>query len=73
MRDIRAKNAQLLSQQEVDAAETRAMTAAARVRSAAAGVTASEAALRFAHVNLGGKLEQRSVGFEPGLRLPKAE
>ena len=52
MRDIRAKNAQLLSQQEVDAAETRAATAAARVRSAAAGVTASEAALRFAHVNL---------------------
>jgi HlyD family secretion protein len=53
VRDIRAKNAQLLSQQEVDAAETRATTAAARVRSAAAGVTATEASLRFAEVNLG--------------------
>jgi HlyD family secretion protein len=52
LRDIRARNPQLLSEQEVDAAETRAASAAARVRSAAAGVTAAEAALRFARVNL---------------------
>lgn len=52
LRDIRAQNARLLSPQEVDAAETRASTSVARARSAAAGVTASEAALRFARVNL---------------------
>ena len=52
LRDIRTQNAQLVSQQEVDAAETRAATAAARVRSAAAEITAAEAALRFARVNL---------------------
>jgi HlyD family secretion protein len=52
LRDIRTQNAPLVSQQEVDAAETRAATAAARVRSAAAAVAAAEAALRFAQVNL---------------------
>lgn len=52
LRDIRARNEQLISQQEVDASETRAATAAARSRSAAAGVEAAEAALRFARVNL---------------------
>ena len=52
IRDIRTQNARLVSQQEVDAAETRAAAAAARVRAAAAGVTAAEAGLRFAHVNL---------------------
>jgi RND family efflux transporter MFP subunit len=52
LREIRAQNPRLVSQQEVDAAETRAATAAARARSAAAGVTAADASLRFAHVNL---------------------
>jgi RND family efflux transporter MFP subunit len=52
LREIRARNAQLISQQEVDAGETRAASAAARARSAAAGVTAAQAGLRFARVNL---------------------
>ena len=52
LRDIRAQNKQLVSQQEVDAAETRLATADARVRAAAARVTAAEASLRFARVNL---------------------
>jgi HlyD family secretion protein len=52
LRDIRARNEQLISHQEVDAGETRAATAAARARSAVAGIAAAEAALRFARVNL---------------------
>ena len=52
LRDIRIQNKQLVSQQEVDAAETRLATADARVRAAAARVTAAEASLRFARVNL---------------------
>ena len=52
LRDIRAQNKQLVSQQEVDAAETRLATADARVRAAVARVTAAEASLRFARVNL---------------------
>jgi HlyD family secretion protein len=52
LREIRARNAQLISPQEVDAAESRAAGAAARVRSAAAGVTAAQAGLRYARVNL---------------------
>jgi RND family efflux transporter MFP subunit len=52
LRDIRARNPQLISEQEVEAAESRAAGAAARVRSAAAGVTAAQAGLRFARVNL---------------------
>jgi HlyD family secretion protein len=52
LRDIRARNPQLISQQEVDAGETRATTAAARARSAAAQVAAAQAALRFARVSL---------------------
>ena len=52
LREIRARNAQLISPQEVDAVETRAAGAEARVRSAAAGVTAAQAALRYARVNL---------------------
>jgi HlyD family secretion protein len=52
LRDIRARNEQLISQQEVDAGETRAATAVARSRSAAAGVAAAEAALTYARVNL---------------------
>src|SRR5690348_8593372 len=52
LRGIRKQNAQLVSQQEVDAAETRLTTADARLRAAAARVTAAEASLRFAKVNL---------------------
>ena len=52
LRDIRAQNKQLVSQQEVDAAETRLATADARVRAATARVAAAEASLRYAHVNL---------------------
>ena len=52
LRDIRARNPQLISEQEVDATESRAAGANARARSAAAGVTAAQAGLRFARVNL---------------------
>jgi RND family efflux transporter MFP subunit len=52
LRDIRARNSQLISEQEVDAAESRAAGASARAQSAAAGVTAAQAGLRFARVNL---------------------
>jgi RND family efflux transporter MFP subunit len=52
LRDIRTQNKQLVSQQEVDAAETRLATAEARVKAAAARVVAAEASLRFARVNL---------------------
>ena len=52
LRDIRMQNKQLVSQQEVDAAETRLATAEARVKAATARITAAEASLRFARVNL---------------------
>ena len=52
LRGIRRQNAQLVSQQEVDAAETRVATGDARVKAAQARITAGEAALRFARVNL---------------------
>jgi RND family efflux transporter MFP subunit len=52
LRDIRTQNSRLISQQEVDAAETRASTAEARARAAVARVNAAEAALRFANVSL---------------------
>ena len=52
LRDIRAQNKQLVSQQEVDAAETRLATAEARVKAAEARITAADASLRFARVNL---------------------
>jgi HlyD family secretion protein len=52
LRDIRKQNAQLVSQQEVDAAETRVATADARLHAAQARITAAEATLRFAQVNL---------------------
>ena len=52
LRDIRRQNAQLVSQQELDAAETRLSTAEARARAAEARITAAEASLRFARVNL---------------------
>src|SRR5437868_10322699 len=52
LRDIRKQNAQLVSQQEVDAAETRVATADARLHASQARITAAEATLRFAQVNL---------------------
>ena len=52
LRDIRGQNPQLVSKQEVDAAETKVLTAAARERAAAADINAAEAALRFAKVSL---------------------
>ena len=52
LRGIRKQNPQLVSQQEVDAAETRVATADARLKAAQARITAGEASLRFARVNL---------------------
>jgi RND family efflux transporter MFP subunit len=52
LRDIRKQNAQLVSAQEVDAAETRVSTADARVKAADARVAAADASLRYARVNL---------------------
>jgi RND family efflux transporter MFP subunit len=52
LREIRKPSPELVSQQEIDLAETRAATANARARSAAAGVSAADAGLRFARVNL---------------------
>ncbi|HEY2375000.1 MAG TPA: efflux RND transporter periplasmic adaptor subunit [Gemmatimonadaceae bacterium] len=52
LRDIRVQNKQLVSQQEVDAAETKLATSDARVKAAQARVIAADASLRFAQVNL---------------------
>lgn len=52
LRDIHTRNAQLISDQEVEAAESRAASAGARVRSAAAAVAAAAAAVRYARVSL---------------------
>jgi HlyD family secretion protein len=49
---IRAEHPDLYAAQEVEAAESRALQAAARVRSAEAAVGAAEAGLRFARANL---------------------
>jgi len=51
VQDIRAQNAQLVSQQDVDASESRAAQADARARAAAARIEAAEAALRFAQAS----------------------
>jgi HlyD family secretion protein len=51
LQEIRKPDPKLISQQEVDAAETRAATADARARSATAAVSAAEAGLRYARVN----------------------
>lgn len=51
LRDIRAQNAQLVSQQDVDAAESRLAQAEARGRAAAARVEAAEAGLRYAQAS----------------------
>ena len=52
LRDIRSQNPQLVSKAEVDAAETKVLTADARERAAVADITAAEAALRYARVSL---------------------
>src|SRR5207253_7111258 len=52
VQDIRAQNAQLVSQQDVDASESRAAQADARARAAAARIEAAEAAQRFAQASL---------------------
>ncbi len=52
LRDIRAQNAELVSQQDVDASDSRAAQAAARARAATARVEAAEAGLRFAQASL---------------------
>jgi RND family efflux transporter MFP subunit len=51
-RDIRSQNSQLVSQQDLEAAESRAAQAEARVRSAAARVQAAQAGLQFAQASL---------------------
>jgi RND family efflux transporter MFP subunit len=52
VRDVHTDNPELVSVQEVEAAETRAAQADARVRAAAARVTAAEAGLRLAQATL---------------------
>lgn len=51
-RDIRSQSAQLVSQQDIEAAESRAAQAEARLQAAAAQVEAAEAGLRFARASL---------------------
>jgi RND family efflux transporter MFP subunit len=52
VRDVRAQRPQLVSQQDLDLAESRAAQAEARVAAAAARLAAAEAGLRFARANL---------------------
>jgi HlyD family secretion protein len=52
VRDIHAQNPTLVSQQEVEAAESRAAQAAARAHAQESRVVAADAALRFARANL---------------------
>jgi RND family efflux transporter MFP subunit len=52
LRDIRSRNAELVSAQDVEAADSRAAQAEARVRAAGARVDAADAALRFARATL---------------------
>ncbi len=52
VRDIRAQSPGLISQQEVDGANTNVATADARARAAASRVTAAQAALRYARASL---------------------
>ncbi|MBI1968268.1 MAG: efflux RND transporter periplasmic adaptor subunit [Gemmatimonadetes bacterium] len=51
LRDIRAQSAQLVSQQDVDATESRAAQADARAQAAEARIQAAEAGLRFARAS----------------------
>jgi len=50
--EVRAQNAQLLSQQDLESAESRAAQAEARVRAQEARVQAAEAGIRMAQANL---------------------
>jgi HlyD family secretion protein len=52
LRDMRRENADLVSEQDLDAVEGRASQAAARLEAAAARLAASEASQRFALANL---------------------
>ena len=52
LRDIRGRNAELVSPQDLDLAESEAAQADARVQAGAARVEASEAGLRFARASL---------------------
>ncbi len=52
LREVRAANPQLVSQQDVEAVESRAAQAEARVRAGSARVDLAEAGLRLARVNL---------------------
>jgi RND family efflux transporter MFP subunit len=52
LRDIRSQRGELVSAQDVEAAESRAAQAEARVRAAAARVEAAQAGLRFAEASL---------------------
>jgi RND family efflux transporter MFP subunit len=52
LRDIRAENAELVSAQDVEAAEARAAQSDARARAAAARVESAQAGLRFAQASL---------------------
>jgi RND family efflux transporter MFP subunit len=52
LRDIRAQNVQLVSDEEVEAAESRAVQADARARAAEARAEAAAAGLRFAEASL---------------------
>jgi RND family efflux transporter MFP subunit len=52
LRDIRSQRAELVSAQDVEAAESRAAQAEARTRAAGARVEAAEAGLRFADASL---------------------
>lgn len=56
LRDIRAQNVELVSEQELEAAESSAAQAQARVRAAAARVEAAQAGLRFAQASLNNTL-----------------
>ncbi len=51
VRDIRARNQNLVSQQDVETADSRAQQTAARVRAQEARVDAADAGLRFAQAN----------------------
>src|SRR5439155_1433893 len=51
LRDIRTQNVELVSQQDVDAAESRAAQGEARVAAARARVEAADAGLRYAQAN----------------------
>ena len=52
VRAVRAQNPQLVSEQDVDAADTRVVLAAARARSLEAAIAAADAGLRYARASL---------------------